>query len=114
MNFLNKIAEYIKNIFGKKRLVLAEPTVEVNYDVKTNDIDELAKQYHVTNLQNDYESGIVKEEMLSEKEKADLISLYNSQIETLEKNIDNKKRELEEYKEKILIAKQKLSTTANN
>ena len=114
MNFLNKIAEYIKNIFSKKRLELSEPTVEVNYDVKTNDIDELTKQYEVTNLQNDYEAGIVKEDMLSEKEKADLISLYNSQIETLEKNIDNKKRELEEYKEKILIAKQKLATSANN
>lgn len=113
MNFLKTIKEYIKNIFGRKRILLAEAVVDENDVIKTNDIAELSKQYHVTNLQNDYETGIVKEEMLSEQERADLISLYNSQIEMLEKNIENKRRELEEYKEKILTAKQNLSSATN-
>lgn len=113
MNFLNRIAEYFRNIFGKKRVMLTESVDVNNVVAKINDIDELSKQYSILNLQNDYESGVIKEEMLSEDEKADLMELYKTQIETLQSNIDAKKRELEEYKEKILNAKQKLSMKTN-
>ena len=60
-----------------------------------------------------YESGVIKEEELSDYEKELLMELYKKQVETLEINIAIKKKELLSYEEKILIAKQKLSLNTN-
>ena len=64
-------------------------------------------------VQKDYESGVIKEEELSDDEKENLIELYKKQVEALEINIAIKKQELLSYKEKILEAKQKLSLNTN-
>ena len=59
-------------------------------------------------MQKDFESGKLKEEDLKEIEKENLIKLYNKQIYSLKQDIENYNKILKSYKEKILVAKNKL------
>lgn len=104
-----RMVSFIKKIFGINDVLLIDSTKEEEYTVRENTIEELSSQYRIIQLQKDYESGVIKEEELSDYEKDNLMKLYKNQVETLEINIAIKKQELLIYKEKILKAKQKLS-----
>ena len=53
-------------------------------------------------MQKSYEAGIIREEDLSEKQKADLIKLYKEQITNLEYDSIMYKRKLQMSKQKII------------
>lgn len=108
-----RIVGFIKKIFNKKDVLLIDSPKEQKYIERENTIEEISKQYSIMALQKDYERGIIKEEELSKVEKDNLAELYKKQVETLEMNIAIKKQELQNYKEKILKAKQKLSLDTN-
>ena len=60
-------------------------------------------------LQQKFERGLVKESELTEMEKAELAKLYREQIKTLEFNIQNYKRDLQYYEQKIILNKNNLN-----
>lgn len=70
-------------------------------------LEELEEQRKILEMQRKYESGIVQEENLTEEEKEKLIALFNQQIEILERNIENYKKTLRYYRDKILEIKGK-------
>ena len=79
--------------------------MENNKLKKKNLLEELEEQRKILELQRKYESGIVQEENLTEEEKEKLIALFNQQIEILERNIENYKKTLRYYRDKILEIK---------
>lgn len=79
--------------------------MENNKLKKKNLLEELEEQRKNLELQRKYESGIVQEENLTEEEKEKLIALFNQQIEILERNIENYKKTLRYYRDKILEIK---------
>lgn len=107
-----RIVSFIKRIFGINDILLIDSQKEESM-ARENTIEELSNQYKIIQLQKDYESGVIKEEELSDYEKDNLMELYKKQVETLEINISIKKQELLSYKEKILKAKQKLALNTN-
>lgn len=105
-----RVVSFIKRIFGINDVLLIDSLKEKEYTVReSTKEEELSNQYKIMQLQKDYESGVIKEEELSDYEKDSLMKLYKKQVETLEMNIAIKKQELLSCKEKILKAKQKLS-----
>lgn len=113
INIWKRIVSFIKKIFRINEVLLIESPKEEEYTIRENIIEELSNQYKIMALQKDYESGVIKEEDLSDYEKDNLMKLYKKQVETLEINIAIKKQELLSYKEKILKTKQKLSLNTN-
>lgn len=113
INIWKKIVRFTKKIFRINDVLLIESPKEEENTIRESTIKELSNQYKIMALQKDYESGIIKEEELSDYERDNLLKLYKKQVETLEINIAIKKQELLNYKEKILKAKQKLSLNAN-
>lgn len=104
IGFFKKISNYIKKLFSKKKENDAYTTlVEENTD--TNLIKELEEKRKIIDIQNKYESNIIREEELSEEEKEKLIALYKEQIETLESNILNYQQNLKIYRNKIIEMK---------
>lgn len=103
-----RIVNFIKKIFSKDDVLLIDSSKENEYTVIENTAEELSDEYKIIQIQKDYESGIIKEEDLSECEKESLKALYRKQIETLKIDISMKKKEFLGYKEKIVKAKQKL------
>ena len=59
-------------------------------------------------MQKSYEAGIIREEDLSEKQKADLIKLYKEQITNLEYDSIMYKRKLQMSKQKIIEKRKKI------
>ena len=113
LSIWKRIVSFIKRIFGINDVLLIDSPKKEEYTVRENTIEELSNQYKIMALQKDYESGVIKEEELSDYEKERLMELYKKQVETLEINIAIKKQELLSYKEKILKAKQKISLNTN-
>ena len=70
--------------------------------------DEFEEKRKILNLQKAYESGIIREEELSEKQKAELMKLYNEQITSLEYDAIMYKRKLQMYKQKIIEKRKKI------
>ena len=56
-------------------------------------------------MQKDFENGIIKEEEIEENEKKDLLKLYEKQIKSLEIDINNYEKILDDYKTKIIKRK---------
>ena len=59
-------------------------------------------------MQKDLESGLIEEDRLTDKEKELLVDLYKKQIKNKKEAIQYYERELQRYKEKILLVKSKL------
>ena len=72
-------------------------------------INQLEENKKILNMQKYFESGELKEADLTEIEQEKLIKLYKEQIIDLKKDIENYRRTLKVYKQKILIAKSKLN-----
>lgn len=102
-----KIIEFFKKLFSKKEVLLINEPKEKLNKTKSNTIEELSKEYKILKLQKAYEKGIIDKNDLTYEEKDDLINTYKKQIETLEINIDIKKKELLRYKEQIIEQKNK-------
>jgi len=105
-NVIEKLSEFIKKLFLKKQ----KPNLNNNVtSEKQNDfINKIKEDRKLFDMQKDFESGKLKEEDLAETEKENLIKLYNKQIDSLKQDIENYNRILKSYKEKILVAKNKL------
>lgn len=106
IGFFKKISSYIKKLFFKTKendtdTILAEENID------TNLIKELEEKRKIIDIQNKYESNIIREEDLSEEEKEKLIALYKEQIETLENNISN-------YQQNLKICRNKIIEMKNN
>lgn len=69
--------------------------------MKVSIFDDFEEKNRLLKLQKDYESGIIKEEELSEQQKQQLMELYNEQIKNLEEEINRTKVEMKMYKHKI-------------
>ncbi len=107
ISIFRKILNSFKNIFYKK-----EKNEEYNTELQetkqeNNIINEFEEKRKITELQKDYETNVIREEDLTEKEKEDLVKLYKEQIDTIENNIQTELKELEFYKQKIILAREK-------
>lgn len=107
-NIFKKAINFIKRIFfkGKKQ--------DLSYVEFYNNDNSFIKQFDenkkILNMQKRFESGELKETDLTEIEKSNLIKLYNEQIMDLKRDIENYKRALNSYKDKILVARSKLNS----
>ena len=108
ISIFRKIINFFKNFFHKK-----ENDKEYNSDLQetkqeNNILNEYKEKRKIIELQKEYETNVIKEEDLTQTEKEDLIALYKEQIETIENNIQTGLKELDFYKQKILVSKKKL------
>lgn len=107
VSIFRKILKFFKNIFYKK-----EKNKEYNGELQEikqeyNLINEFEQKRRILELQKKYEKNVIKEENLTETEKDNLIKQYKEQIDTIENNIQTGLRELEFYKQKIIVAREK-------
>lgn len=107
-SILKKAIDFIKKLFSGKKEETFSKNIEHNKKNNTL-IDELQKNRKLLNIQQRFENGTIQEENLTEEEKNDLIKLYYQQINDLDKDIQNYKRTLEFYNEKILITQKNLN-----
>lgn len=110
---LEKIKKFFRNIFGINKQQYIEAPKEnieyVNSNIKLqNNInfkDEIAinndEEKRILKLQKDFKAGLIEEEDLTEKDFNSLSKLYESQIEETKKSIQT-------YKDRIISAKSKL------
>lgn len=104
IGIFQRISNYIRKIFfNTKKHETVIDFVEKNTD--NNLIKELEEKRKIIELQNKYESNIIREEELSEEEKERLTELYKEQIKTLENNILNYQQSLRIYRNKIIEMK---------
>lgn len=107
-NIFKKAINFIKRIFfkGKKQ--------DLSYVGFYNKDNSFIKQFDenkkILNMQKRFESGELKETDLTKTEKSNLIKLYNEQIMDLKRDIENYKRALNSYKDKILVVRSKLNS----
>ena len=118
---IQKIKDFFRNLFGlNSQNYLEAPKNEVlqneilqakNVKHQYNDFQEQIKvlpdeeKEKALRLQNDYKSGVIEEEDLSEKEFDILSNLYESQIKETKRSIEN-------YKQKILNIQNKLTSNS--
>lgn len=107
ISIFRKILNFFKNIFHKKENTKQHTGKSQEIKQENNIINELGEKRKIIDLQKQYETGIVKEEDLTEAETKNLIELYKEQIGTIEYNIQTELKELEFYKQKIIIAREK-------
>ena len=109
-NIFSKIASFFRNIFARKDNIkgIQEEQQKVENlvtDEKTkNNFTESIKILTIdetTKLQQDYKSGIIKEEDLTEEQYNNLIKLYDKQIDNYKTSINMKKEQLRGYKRRI-------------
>jgi len=70
--------------------------------IKLNLIQELKNKRKIYKMQEDYENGKILEKDMSEKEKQELIMLYEEQIRSFEEKKKIYEKDLETYKYKLL------------
>lgn len=107
VSIFRKFLNFFKNIFHKK-----ENNEEYNTELQetkkeNNIINEFEQKRKITELQKRYESDVIREEDLTESEKENLVKLYKEQIDTIENNIQTGLKELDFYKHKIIVAREK-------
>lgn len=117
-NIFSKIASFIRNIFARKEDIngiheeqpkaenlVTDENIRNNFtkNIKISTIDETVK------LQQDYKSGVIKEEDLTEEQYNSLMKLYDKQIDEYKTNISMKKEMLKGYKHRITEMRKKLA-----
>lgn len=107
ISIFRKILNFVKKIFDKKEKFKECNTelyeIKQDYNIK-NSFDQ---KRNVAELQRKYESNVIREEDLTETEKNDLVKLYKEQIATIENNIQVGLKELDFYKQRIIVARKK-------
>lgn len=118
-NIFRKIFNFFKKLFSK------EENKENNdnndkYNIElqkkeneNNSISILEQKQKILELQKKYENNLIKEDELTETEKESLVNLYKEQINTINNNIQTESKELDLYKQKIIIAREKLKNSKN-
>lgn len=121
-NWFIKVIDFFKKIFANNKN--QEEKQVQNYNVnKFNNKEtkaDFAKSLKLHNntdnsiqqLQIQWENGNITEEELTQDERDKINALYDKQIEDLKTAINMKKRELQDYKNRILALKEKVE--ANN
>lgn len=107
ISIFRKFLNFFKNIFHKKKKNEGYNTELKETEKENNIINEFEQKRKITELQKDYETNVIREEDLTESEKESLVKLYKEQIDTIENNIQTGLRELEFYKQKIILAREK-------
>jgi len=106
INIFERIIMFFKGLFCKNK---TNKSNVINYNnMKNNTIDELRKENRLLTLQKEYEKGIIKKDNLSDTQKQELLTLYKKQVKSLEDNIDEYKRIMDNYKKKIIEKRKKL------
>ena len=100
ISIFNKI-NHFNHLFNKEKTSSLYNN-NVNYTKTSNIKDEFKIKQEILKLQQDYESGKITEEDMSEEDKQKLMELYHEQISTLNNNINTYKGILENYKQKII------------
>ena len=106
ISIFRKILKFFKNIFHKKKNNEEYNTQLQETKQENNIINEFEEKRKITELQKNYETNVIREEDLTETEKDNLIKLYKEQIDTIESNIQTGLKELEFYKQKIILARE--------
>ncbi len=99
-----KIKLFFKKLFLKDEKQKLDQVDTANKN-SINIIDELGIKQEVIQLQQQYESGLIYENDLTDSQKEKLITLYKEQINNLEKRVIENKKILNNYKTKILDIK---------
>lgn len=113
ISIFRRILNFFKSILHKK-----ENNTEYNSELQEtrqeiNIINEFEEKRKIKELQQNYETNVIREEDLTEREKENLIELYKEQIDTIENNIQTELKKLEFYKQKIILAKEKAKLQKN-
>lgn len=112
---LTKVKAFFKNLFGKNNHKMLDVPANSTENAKEKQlIDDtfknkitidLTEQNRILKLQKDFRAGLIKEEDISDEDYEALSNLYDKQIEET-------KQEIQNYKNKIIALKSKL--TQNN
>lgn len=107
ISIFRKILNFFKSIFHKEEK-FKECNTELHEIKQNNNIkNDFEQKRKITELQEKYESDVIREEDLTEAEKENLVKLYKEQIDTIENNIQTGLKELDFYKQKIIVAREK-------
>ena len=107
VSIFRRILNFFKNIFHKKEKPEEYNTQLQETKQENNITNEFEEKRKITELQENYETNVIREEDLTETEKEELVKLYKEQIDTIESNIQTELKELEFYKQKIILAREK-------
>lgn len=107
-SIFQKIRNFLKSVFNKNSSFENVSIYENHVYEKNNFITDLKEKREILTLQEQFETGKILEENISDDQKNHLINLYKEQIKTLEENLNMYKNKLETYKTKIIEAKKKI------
>lgn len=101
-----KIKNFFWNLFNKKiETSNEEDIIKENEERKNFFIESIksieTEETKIQKLQQQYRSGAIKEEDMTEQQISDLCKLYDKQIESLKKSNEEKKNRILEYKKKL-------------
>lgn len=103
-NLLGKIKNFFKKLFSKKNKVVEEQITESTISEENNsDFKESIKitedeESKLLELQRRYRRGEISEKDLTDEQIESLCTLYDKQIEEIQKTIELKSQKLVEYK----------------
>ncbi len=101
-----KIKNFFWNLVNKKiETSNEEDIIKENEERKNFFIESIksieTEETKIQKLQQQYRSGAIKEEDMTEQQISDLCKLYDKQIESLKKSNEEKKNRILEYKKKL-------------
>lgn len=107
-----KIKNFFRRLFVKTEKLESYNTVQNDIDnsvnneeKKNNFMEEIrnieTEETKLLNLQNQYHSGVIKEEDLTQEQAKSLCALYDKQIESLRKSNKIRKQKLLEYRKRL-------------
>ena len=106
-SIFSRIVEFFKNIFANEIDANIQQTDNYFQSSQHNSKNSFVENIKISSmdeiiaLQQDYKSGKIKEEDLTEEQYNSLIKLYDEQIDTYKTSISMKKVQLKGYKQRI-------------
>ncbi len=104
-SFLTRIISFFKNLFKKEDVKIESSTINIEEDsIKNVFIENIKKieneETKLLKLQQQYQSGEIAEEDLTEEQINKLCELYDKQIAELKKSNEIKRQKIMQYKAK--------------
>lgn len=107
-----KIKRFLKNIFHRNKVIVNTYDMDESKNINEDNVksNESFKEYikniedeetKLLKLQNQYRSGEIKEEDLTQEQVKSLCALYDKQIANLKKSNEIRKQKLLEYRKRL-------------
>ena len=95
-NFISKIKKFFKNLFSGKEDIRESTVKKQLYNVEKNnfreniEVKQDEEELKIIKLQEEYKSGIIREENMTDEEHDKLIDFYKKQNKDLQEKIAQK------------------------